>query len=73
MTASIVIGYITNLIVPSGYSAIAGGNASESIKIANSIMLNIPDEVSYICTGAIIVLALIAVKPKIRKAVFVSE
>ena len=73
VTASIIIGYITNLMVPSGYSAIAGGNASESIKIANSIMLNIPEEVSYICTAAIIVLALAAVKPKIRKAVSVSE
>lgn len=71
--SSIIIGYITNLIVPVGYLAIAGGYASESIKIANRMMLNIPIEASYICTAAIIGLAVIAVTPKIRKAVFANE
>lgn len=73
VSASIVIGYITNLTVPVGYSAIAGGNASESVKLANSMMLNIPEEVSYICTTAIIALAIIAITPKLRKAAFINE
>jgi len=37
------------------------------------MMLNIPSEVSYICTIAIIGLAIIAITPKFRKAAFINE
>lgn len=73
VTLSIVVGYITNLVVPLNDASLNLGNAAGSIKIANFMLINIPQWFSYVCSIIILILALVAVLPKFRKVEFADE
>ncbi|MGL5440153.1 MAG: efflux transporter SaoE [Filifactoraceae bacterium] len=54
VTLSIVVGYITNILVPVSKFNIDSANIDGSIKLANFMLLNIPPWFSYICSFIII-------------------
>lgn len=66
---SIIIGYITNLLI-SGNSNIVNSQADgPSVQLANSLFLNIPESITYICSIAIIIFCIIAIFPKMKEAI----
>lgn len=70
---SIIVGYITNILVPLNDVSMNLGNVESSIKYANFMLINIPPWVSYICSIIILILAFIAILPKLRKVTFADE
>lgn len=73
VTLSILVGYITNILVPLNDVSMNLGNAESSIKLANFMLINIPPWFSYICSIIILILAFIAILPKLRKVMFADE
>lgn len=71
--SSMIIGYITNQLLMGDRFYVSTSSTGATIEMANSMLLTIPDWFSYICTVAIILLAVKAVLPKIRKVVGVNE
>lgn len=66
---SIIIGYITNLLL-SGNSNIVNSQADgPSVQLANSLFLNIPESITYICSIAIIIFCIIAIFPKMKESI----
>lgn len=66
---SIIIGYITNLLL-SGNSNIVNSQADgSSVQLANSLFLNIPESITYICSIAIIIFCIIAIFPKMKEVI----
>lgn len=66
---SIIIGYITNLLL-SGNSNIVNSQADgPSVQLANSLFLNIPESITYICSIAIIIFCIIAIFPKMKGSI----
>lgn len=66
---SIIIGYITNLLL-SGNSNIVNSQADgPSVQLANSLFLNIPESITYICSIAIIIFCIIATFPKMKESI----
>lgn len=68
-TCSLVIGYITNFLLMGKATNINISYKQESISIANTIMLNIPDPVKYICSFIIFIFFIKAIMPSLRKVV----
>lgn len=68
-TCSLVIGYITNFLLMGKATNINISYKQESISIANTIMLNIPDSVKYICSFIIFIFFIKAIMPSLRKVV----
>lgn len=67
--SALVIGYATNKILL-GSSVIVNSQSSQAyISVANKIMLNIPDYMKYLCSFIIILFAIKAALPSIRKVV----
>lgn len=73
VTLSILVGYITNILVPLNDVSMNLGNAESSIKLANFMLINIPPWFSYICSIIILILAFMAILPKLRKVMFADE
>ncbi|MCC0635356.1 MULTISPECIES: efflux transporter SaoE [unclassified Clostridioides] len=65
---SIIIGYITNLLLANN-NTVNLETTNSSIQLANKLMLNIPDSFEYICTILIILFALKAVIPKMKEVI----
>ncbi|MDU6248480.1 MAG: permease, partial [Paeniclostridium sordellii] len=68
-TCSLIVGYITNQLLMGRASSINLEAKKESINIANTIMLNIPDSMKYLCSFIIFLFFLKAILPSIRKVV----
>ncbi|MCR1849976.1 efflux transporter SaoE [Paeniclostridium sordellii] len=68
-TCSLIVGYITNQLLMGRASSINLEAKKESINIANTIMLNIPDSMKYLCSFIIFLFFLKAIVPSIRKVV----
>lgn len=68
-TCSLIVGYITNYLLVGRANSVNLQAKQESINIANSIMLNIPDSVSYICSFIIFLFFIKAIIPSLRKVV----
>ncbi|CEO10039.1 ABC transporter multidrug-family permease [[Clostridium] sordellii] len=66
---SLIVGYITNQLLMGRASSINLEAKKESINIANTIMLNIPDSMKYLCSFIIFLFFLKAILPSIRKVV----
>jgi uncharacterized membrane protein YraQ (UPF0718 family) len=64
---SIIIGYITNLLL-SGNSNFVNSQANgSSVQLANRLFLNIPESITYVCSIAIIIFCIIAILPKMKE------
>lgn len=68
-TCALVIGYITNYLLMGKATNINMSYTQESINIANSIMLNIPDSMKYVCSFIIVIFCIKAILPSLRKVV----
>lgn len=64
---SLVVGYITNKLLVGNYKNLSYENTQISLKVANKIMLNIPDSMKYICSLLIFILFVKAILPKIKE------
>lgn len=64
---SLVIGYITNKLLVGNYTNLSYENTQTSLKVANKMMLNIPDYMKYICSLLIFLLFVKAILPKIKE------
>ena len=65
--SSMIIGYITNLLLAGEQTIVNLNSTGTSIQIANNLMLTIPDWFSYICTVLIILLGIKAILPKLKE------
>jgi uncharacterized membrane protein YraQ (UPF0718 family) len=65
--SSLVIGYITNLLLNTNEVYLNFQMSKSSIQIANMFTFSIPHLVKYICTVLIIIFAFLAVLPKLKK------
>lgn len=66
---SLAIGYITNKLLSNNVSSINYQSNSSSIELANKIMLNIPDNIEYICSFIIIIFFVKSILPKVKEVV----
>lgn len=66
---SIIIGYLTNILLGGDLSYINSQADGSSVKLANTLFLNIPESVTYVCSILIIVFCIIAILPKVREVV----
>ncbi|EQI86104.1 putative permease family protein, partial [Clostridioides difficile P2] len=66
--SSIIIGYITNLLLVNNNSVNLDATNS-SIQLANKLMLNIPDSFEYVCTILIILFAFKSIIPKMKEVI----
>lgn len=68
-TCSLVIGYITNKILVGLNGNIDFEATQNSIKLANRIIINIPDYMNYICSLIIFIFFIKAILPTVRKVI----
>ncbi|MGL5641681.1 MAG: efflux transporter SaoE [Paraclostridium sp.] len=68
-TSALVIGYITNKLLIGKASNLNMSYTQDSINIANTIMLDIPDSMKYLCSFIIFIFFIKAILPSLRKVV----
>lgn len=68
-TSALVIGYITNKLLIGKVSNLNISYTQDSINIANTIMLDIPDSMKYLCSFIIFIFFIKAMLPSFRKVV----
>lgn len=66
---SLIIGYFTNKLLVGRSLDINFESTQSSINIANSIMLNIPDFMKYLCSLIIFIFFIKAILPSVRKVI----
>lgn len=67
VSMSILFGYITNrLLLPDFKAVIDFDRTTNTIKMANTLIITSPDTVKYICSAIIFILAIKAVFPKFK-------
>lgn len=67
---SLIVGYLTNLILMPGFKPyINFDRSSMSIELANRFILNAPDQVKYVCSIVVIYLFLYSTLPSLKSKV----